>query len=530
MKFYDDSLDDSLVSERSESFGGGFDAFTRSTLLPPDGYQYGENVIIPDNLEVRTRPGADRVATNLGAKIQGVVYFDTPSYHQLLTAANGAVKYTGSTLAAWTAISSYALVDADVAFSAAQGVDKLLITDGTHFYQWDGAALTNFTETPTDPPTGATILLFHNGRMWAAGFPGGTAGKEDDALTASALLDFGVGKWDLTDRSLRIGGGEGDPIVGLCEIPASVPGQKVLGVLKRNSIHLIRDDPTQPFTAMRDELAPESLGDGIGVVGKRAFAVHANDLYFVSPDKSFRTLSRMEAAAAQYRVGDPPLSRPLQPYIDRINWTYANLSAVTGFKSFVFFAVPLDAATHPDTTFVYSVTLQRWVGIITGWTPNSWEVTRFGGVTRLMHGDNDGNVRQWKDYADQTDDATYLDDGTAIATKFWPRSNLFGEPLNDKDLYHYEARFGSSNAVVTFTLLGDGNVLKTWTGDMRPQGPNLEIDLEFDLSNPTNTPTRKGLRGLAPSNEAFVKIESTAGWWSLKSISLTAFLNTLASQ
>lgn len=529
-QFYSDLLDEDLRYERCESFGGGMDAFTRSTLLPPDAFQYAENILIPDNLEARTRPGADRIATNLAQKIQGLIYYDTPAAKQLLTAAGGALKYTDASLAAWTAMAAFALTDGDLLFSAAQGVDKLLITDGTKFLQWDGANLTNFTTNPNDPPGGASIVLWHAGRMWAAGFPGtGAAGKEDDAVCVSSVLNFGNAGWDLTDRSFRVGKGEGDPILGLCSIPATVPEQVVLGVLKRNSIHLIRTDPTVEPAKYSEAMNPDLVSPGLGIVGKRAFCVHGNDLYFVAPDKSFRQISKMEAAAQQYQVGGP-MSVPLQPYIDRINWTFASTIAVTGYRQLVFFAVPLDVAQSPNTVFVYSIRLQRWVGVFTGWTPNCFEVTRFNGVQRLMHGDSLGNVRQWKDYADNTDDATYLDDGAAIASKFYPRANLFQEPLNDKDLYHYEARFGQSNAVVTFTLIGDGATLKTWTADLRPQGPNLEIDLEFDLTNPTNTPARKGLRGLPPCNESYVKVESAAGWWSLKSISTSAFTNTLASQ
>lgn len=64
---YNDSLDDQLLYERIESFGGGMDGYQRSTLLAPNQSAYLENVIIPDNLEARTRPGADRLGLNLSA-------------------------------------------------------------------------------------------------------------------------------------------------------------------------------------------------------------------------------------------------------------------------------------------------------------------------------------------------------------------------------------------------------------------------------------------------------------------------------
>src|SRR5205809_715056 len=156
-KFYSDLLDEDLVYERCESFGGGMDSFTRSTLLAPDQFQYSENMVIPNNLEARMRPGADNMATNLVQKIQGLVY--------------------------------------------------------------------------NDPPAGASIILWCAGRMWAAGFAGSAgAGKEDDAVCVSRLLSYGNGDWDIVDRSFRVGKGEGDPVIGLCRIPASVPEQEILGI------------------------------------------------------------------------------------------------------------------------------------------------------------------------------------------------------------------------------------------------------------------------------------------------------------
>lgn len=532
-QFYSDAVDDPLTYERCESFGGGFDAFTRDTLLPADAFKYSENIVIPDNLEVRTRPGADRIATNLAAKIQGLAYFDITGTEQLMAGAGGKVYYTDSALAAWTDTSAlgsgFTLASADLAFSAAQGIDKLLLTDGTQVVRWSGTAWETFPDIVGNPPRGCTVVLWHAGRMWASGFAGGTVGKENDAIWASALLTYGAGDWNGTDRSFRVGAGDGDPILGLCSIPASVPEQAILGVLKENSIHLVRTDPTVSPANYQDSVNPESVSSGLGVVGKRAFAVLGNDLFFVAPDRSFRSLARMEAAAAQYTVS-PPLSVPLQPFIDRINWSVANLITVTRYNQLALFSVPLDASLVPNTVLVYSARLQRWVGVWTGWTANSFAITRFNGIQRLMHGDNVGNVRQFKDFRDQTDDATYLDDGVAIPTKLWSRAFLFGEPLNNKDAYHFEARFSQSNAVVNFTAVADDSVWANWSAALTAQGPTLPVTLPFNLTASTNIPTRKGLRGRASFNEIYMRVESGSGWWSIRNLSFSAFVNTLANQ
>lgn len=530
--FYNDAVDDQLAYERVESFGGGMDAYTHSTLLPPDASQYLENVLILDNLEARTRPGADLLGAAgqpAASKIQGLLWFDNGTNTHLVAGSNGNLyKWDG---AAWTQMNGWNLVDAVTSFAAAMGVDKALFSDGQTMRIWNGAAWSAApTNTPTSLPVGATALLWHVGRMWAAGFPGtGGAGKERDAVCGSALLNFDDGQWNLTDWSFRVGAGDGDPVVGLVSMPASVPEQAVLGVLKRNSIHIIRTDPTVQFTNFQDQLAPEPVANGVGVVGPRAAAVLANDLIYVASDRSIRSLARMEAAATQYQVS-PPLSLPVQPYLDQVNWAVANTIAVVRYRQLALVAVPLGAALTPNTVLVWNGRLQRWVGIWTGWTPQAFEITRFNGQQHLVIGDSVGNVNQWKDTSDDTASTTYLDNGNPITTRTWTRSFLFQEPLNPKDPFHSEARFSTANALVNFTLNADGSDLFTWQADMRQQGPNLPQQLPFNLQQATNIPARKGLRGQPPFSEAFVKIESTQGWYALRNFSLSAFINTLANQ
>jgi hypothetical protein len=505
------------------------DAYTRSTLLPLDAFQYGLNTFVPDGMEVGTRPGADLLGTVREGKIQGAIYFDTASYEQLIIGSAGKLwSWNGS---AWTELTGFTLTDSALAFSAAQGVDKALFTDGAAQMQsWSGAAWSGpLGSTDTDPPVGATILLWHAGRMWAAGFGGATAGKEDDAIWGSNQLDFGSGAWNKTDRNIRIGNGEGDPIVGLASLSSSFDNGYVMAVLKRNSIWLVNTDPTATFTNFTANLGPQQVGGGVGTVGKRSFCVSGNDLIYVSPDKTVRSLARMASAQGQYEIS-APLSLPIQSYMRRVNWNYGHLIACVKYGEYILISVPLDSATAPNTVFAFNARLQKWVGIWTGWTANCWEVTFFNGVPALAFGENGGNVNVWKDTEDETDDDTYKDNGVAIATKLNTRALFFGEPLNNKDAYHAETRFGQSNALVNVTLVADNVDIKTWQVDARSVGPSLEIDLDFDLVSDGNRAFRKGLRGLTAFNECYLKLESTAGWWRLRNASLSAFVNTLQNQ
>jgi hypothetical protein len=523
---FSDALDDQLLYERVESFGGGMDGFQRATLLPPDVSQFLENVLVQDNLVARTRPGADTLGEAPAVEepdgphiIQGLFYFDTPTTEQLLAVSGEKLwHWAGSE---WTEVESFTFTDAARRVEIAQGIDLALITDGAaQMRTWNGttlsAALGSTTGTTTsDPPVGATILCWHTGRMFASG-----QAAAPDTVWASFLLEFGSGKWNHVAFSFRVGGGEGDAIKAMASLQDSN-----LAVLKENSVYIVATDPTAASAAA---WVIYRVSSGLGCVGKKAWAQWGNDLLFMSQD-GVRSLGRMQGAAGQYDIS-PPISQPLQPWIDRINWSAAAGIVAKSYRHLVLFAVPLDSSTTNNAVLVFNARLRHWTGVWTGWTPAEWEVTRFSGVNRLVFGDTVGAVKEWKDGDDAGDSDTYLDDGAAIPTKVWTRAFLFGEPVNDKDGYHAEARFSASDALVTFTVVADAADLRSWDVDLRQGGVGLPVDLPFDLHNPRAITARRGLRGTLPFNEIFLKIESPAGWWELRNVTLSAFLNMLQNE
>jgi len=537
---YSDALDDELAYERCESFGGGMDAFSTPSQLPADAWQYGENIVVPDNLRTRTRPGADTLGAAAPAPtfaVQGLFYFDSNAFKQLLAGANAKIYAWNG--AAWAELPGFALTDNLLQFAAAQGIDKVLFTDGTqNMRSWDGANWVDLGATvdtiTSGPPKGATSVWWHAGRMFASSKADTRAGTgaaggmtfANDTVWASKLLAFGATDWDHIQFSWRVGGGEGDGVVGGISLPPAGQGDFRMLVFKDNSIYTVNTDPS----ALRaSDWFTTPVSKGIGCVGRFAFAFSGNDVLFMSRD-GVRSVRRMVNANGQYELS-PPLSLPLQPFIDRINWTYAHLVRAVNYKHLTLFAVPLDNAITNNAVLCWNGRIQRWTGVFTGWTPAAWEVTRFAKVLRLVLGETTGLVRQWKDASDQSDDATYLENGAPIASKLWTRAMLFGEPVNDKDGYHAETRFNAGSALVTITALGDGAEMRTWPGRLQPAGVNLPVDLPFDLPGPTaQRPVRRGLRGTKPFNEIFLKIESTAGWWELKNATLSAFINTLQNQ
>lgn len=62
-----------------------------------------------------------------------------------------------------------------------------------------------------------------------------------------------------------------------------------------------------------------------------------------------------------------PISKPIQPDIDRINFNFAHKACATVWENKYFLAVPLDGATKNTHILVFDLIKQRWIGTYT-WT------------------------------------------------------------------------------------------------------------------------------------------------------------------
>lgn len=513
-----DAIDLPLEFEQMRNFAGGVDSFRDPIELSANQSQFLTNIVVRDKLKARTRPGADPLGDDSpadpAATIQGLRFFKTPTYSQLLAVSGAAVyPWSGS---AWGAALSWAAASAAVRVEMEQGVDKLLVSDGVgNLQSWDGAAFTDLSNTPTDPPVGATILLWHTGRMFASG-----QASNPDTIYVSKRLDFGRGAWNPTTRSFRVGDGDGDPIIALAKLP-----NFTLVVLKENSIWLAQTNPINEPANFSANQANQEQTDGIGCVGKKAWVRYGNDILFMSQD-GVRSVQRMVAAAGQFELS-PPISVPVQPYIDRIAENKKHLIVATKYREFAFFAVPLDISNYNNTVLVWNGRLNIWL-VFEGWTPACWELTRFSGIQRLVFGDHAGLVNQWKDLDDADDDDTYKDNGADYTTELWTRSMVFGDLEASKIGFNARARFNAGNAQLSFIACGNDADLTSFSQAIAPTGDILGTDLlPFLLASQQPTLVPFSLRGLPSWNELFLKIKSTAGWWELRNLTVGARLRPL---
>jgi len=508
-----------LLWEQIRNVAGGIDAFSDPVELEANASQRLVNVLIRDKAKARTRPGAAGLggAVLAAAPIQGLYYYDTPADEQLIAACDQVLQFWNG--ANWTEMTGWTPADARVAM--AQGVDTLLLTDGTNNLRtWNGSAFTDCGSGASDPPKETTILCWHTGRMFASG-----KATAPDTIWVSNRLAFGAGQWNNTTRSFRVGGGEGDPIRSLKAFQGVI-----LAVGKENSVWLVETDPANEPADFSAEQVSESVSYGAGVCGPEAWDVYGNDIFMVSPDRQIRTLRRMAAAQGQYELS-APLSQPVQPYIDRINAAAQQTITVKKYQELMLFAVPLDSATSPDHVLVYNGRLGRWIGVWEGWTPQHWEITRFAGQQRLVFGDAAGYVNEWKDNEDAETDATYLDNGAGYATKLWTRNLAFGDIEADKVAFNCRLRFNQGNATLSFTAVGDDADLKTWNKTFEPTGDVLGTDvLPFQLQTTAPTLASASLRDLPSFRELYLKLESPSGWWELRNLSVSARLRPMKSK
>jgi hypothetical protein len=396
----------------------------------------------------------------------------------------------------------------------AQLANVLYCTAGTgNWFSYDGAAWSAALGAgATDPPNGASIVCAHTARLFAAGTIAGVY----DQVYASNLGAAGAGQWVAATFSFRVGRGEGEAITAM----VSAKGWW-LCVGKEGSIFMVYADPAAASAATWQIVR---VAGSIGCVGKRCLLAFGDYILVLARD-GVRKISSNQNQDAPWDVS-PPLSEPLQPYVDRINWAFAGKSVLHKYRHFAFVAVPLDSATEPSHVLVWNGRTERWMGVWTGWTPTALATSRFAGVERMLVGDSAGKVNQWKDYASTTLDATYLDNAVDIAGVMRSRSFDFGNQRNAKDGESMQLQFLDSTASATILLVCDGVERARWTESLEETSNQLPVDLPFDLAE--NRPKRvtKNLDALGEFREAYVEVQHSSKRAQLKSVAISAFVNT----
>jgi hypothetical protein len=156
-----------------------------------------------------------------------------------------------------------------------------------------------------------------------------TSRKITDEIAVSDILDTTT--YDQIENQFRISGGSADYVVGMHGFY-----DDGLIVLNRNSLHLISG--TQG--SLLDTKVTELTGE-IGCLARNTIVSRGNMVMFLSDDGIYAVEFLNDY---NLRGAEEPISKNIQPYIDRINKNLADKSVGILYDNRYYLAVPLDSA------------------------------------------------------------------------------------------------------------------------------------------------------------------------------------------
>jgi hypothetical protein len=464
----------------------------------------------------------------------------------------------------------WAAADATVPIVFAQGNDQLFFCDGVNeIFAWNGKTLMNLgsrsildeltqsvqTMARTIPPKGVKVLLWFQNRLIASAIS-----TEPDTIYFSDF--FNPTAWDKDYQSLRVGGGESDPITGL----TAWTDLNML-VFKKNSIYVINLDPLQNPTPDDPTLLVASFA--VKQIHKRmgcpapwtavqvggGSSQPGSDVFFVDGDKKVRSIRRVLAAETQQEVGDA-VSLPVQDVLDQINITWITRAVAFYHNDHYILAFPKGGEIRPNAVVVYNLLTQTWCGEWTGWWPTAFAMrTDLGDYSKLIFGQWDGTtsagslagvggtVCQWMDdlSLQEETDATYQDNvvagvGVVIPTKLHTRAITFGDPFSFKTGLNVEFEFDESmTAKLTVQVILDkvphaSLIARPFTTLSAPQ-QTIPITIPFTLGDsPGLLRYAFDLQRYGTWRELQFMMSTTQDKLSMRSIRVTGFTDTLQLQ
>jgi hypothetical protein len=152
--------------------------------------------------------------------------------------------------------------------------------------------------------------------------------KITDEIAVSDILDTTT--FDQIENQFRISGGTADYVVGMHGFY-----DDALVVLNRNSLHIVKGTQGSLLDTSVRELTSE-----IGCLARKSVVMRGNAMMFLSDDGVYAVEFLNDY---NLRGADEPISKNIQPYIDRINKDYADRAVGVLFDNRYYLAVPLDS-------------------------------------------------------------------------------------------------------------------------------------------------------------------------------------------
>jgi len=155
-----------------------------------------------------------------------------------------------------------------------------------------------------------------------------TSTKITDEIAVSDILDTTT--FDQIENQFRISGGTADYVVGMHGFY-----EDKLIVLNRNSLHQIKGTQGSLLDTQVTELTSE-----VGCLARKTIVSRGNMIMFLSDDGVYAVEFLNDY---NLRGVEEPISKNIQPYIDRINKDYVDKSVGILYNNRYYLAVPLDS-------------------------------------------------------------------------------------------------------------------------------------------------------------------------------------------
>jgi hypothetical protein len=183
-----------------------------------------------------------------------------------------------------------------------------------------------------------------------------TSRKIADEISVSDILDTTT--FDQIENQFRVSGGTADFVVAMHGFY-----DDGLVVLNRNSLHLVKGTLGSLLDVTVKELTSE-----IGCLARKSVVMRGNAMLFLSDDGVYGIEFLNDY---NLRGTEEPLSKNIQPYIDRINADYADGAVGILFENRYYLAVPLDSVPGAGDSYgnnailVYNFLNKGWESLDT---------------------------------------------------------------------------------------------------------------------------------------------------------------------
>lgn len=388
--------------------------------------------------------------------------------------------------------------------------------------------ISKFDDDETALPN-ISYVAEHRGRIFAVQ-------KDSDIIWPSSILGVtatggALVSFKLTD-GIRVGKGEGDPIVAL------VPSRdNELLVFCKTSVWSVDANPLQT----PDNWTITAITRQVGLVGPRAWTWVGNDVWFYS---QIGITSVRRVIAGEDQEISPILSYQVQDVIDRVNTNAIDTIAATTAGRNVYFSLPTEINLEPNITLVYNSTTQHWTGT---WNIPCYALTvsKFRDVQSLWAAGTPSVIYKFKDeVTDHYYSPRYSPEGEIIGVAeitapveatVRTKSYNWGDfkQLKSPESMEVECWEGAGEMDVMVQLDGQDEstlypfltVAEDVSLDVLPRFP-LRFPIRFEWNNSVRRGWDLLMRpGMRECREMAVVLK-LRGRWRLREIMVNAFINT----